>query len=698
MVSSSCSWSSQVGHRIHLRFPRRTRPTPPINPSVARFALPGWSRVQQTSRNPSPPPPSRRAGPRVAPSALGAVLLGADFHYLGPSFAVLLFAHVDALGVAWLRLASAAVVFAVWRRPWTVLREAAPAERRTMLALGVVLAAMNAAFYLALDRAPLATVASIEFLGVVALAAYGVRSRRNVVALALVVRRRRAADRGADSRAARPGWPGPRRTASASSCTSCSGTGSPRGIRRAATAARPRRRPAGRGRGRRGGGRDAVRDRPGGARVHPSDLAALGDRGRRLLDGDPVRRRPVGDGPAAARQLRADAGAAAGHRHRVRPGRPRPGARRGRSSSASAWSARRSRCTDRQARQVVMQYAHVGAERPRGLAARAGDDELRRHHPSVPGTSTSTPPVRWYAVRPRPASRRTTPPTSTTAAPARRSPGSCCASSSLAATTTCCRPRSTTRCPTRPATAACRGATSWPRSTPRCGRLGTDHVDLYYVHRWDYETPIEETMEALDAVVRAGKARYLGRVEHVRLAVRQGPARRRAQRLAPVRRDAEPLPPRLPRGGAGDGAALPATRASACCRTARWPAGCSPAPGPAGGGGSTTRSGQRPGRRRALLRRRLRRRRRPRRGGARPGPATRPRSRSPGCATGPASSRRSSGSPSPRTSRTRSRRSSSSSARRSARGSRRRTSPTRSSDRNERSAAGGARRRRSARG
>jgi aryl-alcohol dehydrogenase-like predicted oxidoreductase len=41
-------------------------------------------------------------------------------------------------------------------------------------------------------------------------------------------------------------------------------------------------------------------------------------------------------------------------------------------------------------------------------------------------------------------------------------------------------------------------------------RLGTDHVDLYYVHRWDYDTPIEETMEALDAVVRAGKARYLG--------------------------------------------------------------------------------------------------------------------------------------------------------------------------------------------
>lgn len=41
-------------------------------------------------------------------------------------------------------------------------------------------------------------------------------------------------------------------------------------------------------------------------------------------------------------------------------------------------------------------------------------------------------------------------------------------------------------------------------------RLGTDHVDLYQTHRWDYDTPIEETMSALHDVVRAGKARYLG--------------------------------------------------------------------------------------------------------------------------------------------------------------------------------------------
>jgi aryl-alcohol dehydrogenase-like predicted oxidoreductase len=41
-------------------------------------------------------------------------------------------------------------------------------------------------------------------------------------------------------------------------------------------------------------------------------------------------------------------------------------------------------------------------------------------------------------------------------------------------------------------------------------RLGTDYVDLYQIHRWDYETPIEETLEALHDVVQAGKARYIG--------------------------------------------------------------------------------------------------------------------------------------------------------------------------------------------
>ena len=124
--------------------------------------------------------------PTAAP-AVGLVVVGASFHYLGPSFAVLLFVHLPAMGVAWLRMATAAVVLALVRRPWTVWRAAGPEERRLVLGLGAVLAAMNATFYLALDRLPLATVAGIEFLGVIALAAYGARTRRNVCALALTV-------------------------------------------------------------------------------------------------------------------------------------------------------------------------------------------------------------------------------------------------------------------------------------------------------------------------------------------------------------------------------------------------------------------------------------------------------------------------------------------------------------------------------
>src|SRR5207247_3417319 len=41
-------------------------------------------------------------------------------------------------------------------------------------------------------------------------------------------------------------------------------------------------------------------------------------------------------------------------------------------------------------------------------------------------------------------------------------------------------------------------------------RLGTDYVDLYQIHRWDYDTPIEETLEALHDVVKSGKTRYIG--------------------------------------------------------------------------------------------------------------------------------------------------------------------------------------------
>ncbi len=114
-------------------------------------------------------------------------LVSAIFHSLGPSFAVLLFARVEVLGVAWLRIASAAAFFALWRRPWRVLLSIDRDGRRLLIAWGVVLAVMNACFYSAIDRLPLGTVATIEFLPVIALAAFGARTPRNIGALGLAV-------------------------------------------------------------------------------------------------------------------------------------------------------------------------------------------------------------------------------------------------------------------------------------------------------------------------------------------------------------------------------------------------------------------------------------------------------------------------------------------------------------------------------
>src|SRR5919204_5932328 len=102
-------------------------------------------------------------------------VVSALFHYLGPAFAVLLFARVDVLGVAWLRIASAALVLGLWRRPWRAFRALGPRSRTNLLAWGAVLAVMNCCFYLPIDPLPLATVAAIEFLPVIALAAARVR-------------------------------------------------------------------------------------------------------------------------------------------------------------------------------------------------------------------------------------------------------------------------------------------------------------------------------------------------------------------------------------------------------------------------------------------------------------------------------------------------------------------------------------------
>ncbi len=104
---------------------------------------------------------------RIPPQAF--FLVSAALHHLGPDFAVLLFAQVPVLGVAWLRIASAALVFALWRRPWRIFLRQSFEQRRTTVALGVVLGLMNASFYLAISRLPLGTVGAIEFIAPITL-------------------------------------------------------------------------------------------------------------------------------------------------------------------------------------------------------------------------------------------------------------------------------------------------------------------------------------------------------------------------------------------------------------------------------------------------------------------------------------------------------------------------------------------------
>src|SRR5881398_2287195 len=126
-----------------------------------------------------------RTAERIPPEAF--FICSAIFHYLGPAFAVLLFARVDVLGVAWLRISSAALVFAIWRKPWRALAALDRDGRRLLVGWGCLLAAMKCCFYSAIARLPLGTVAAIEFVPVVGLAALGARTARNASALVLAV-------------------------------------------------------------------------------------------------------------------------------------------------------------------------------------------------------------------------------------------------------------------------------------------------------------------------------------------------------------------------------------------------------------------------------------------------------------------------------------------------------------------------------
>ncbi len=123
------------------------------------------------------------AAAKVPPHLWFAV--SAIFHYLGPAFAVLLFPAVGVFGVAWMRIASAALIFAPFTRPARTMQAADRRTRLLLVALGVTLAAMNVSFYLALDRLPMSLVAAMEFLSTILIALYGLRSGRNLLALAL---------------------------------------------------------------------------------------------------------------------------------------------------------------------------------------------------------------------------------------------------------------------------------------------------------------------------------------------------------------------------------------------------------------------------------------------------------------------------------------------------------------------------------
>ena len=88
-------------------------------------------------------------------------------------------------------------------------------------------------------------------------------------------------------------------------------------------------------------------------------------------------------------------------------------------------------------------------------------------------------------------------------------------------------------------------------------RLGTDYVDLYQIHRFDYQTPIEETLEALDDVVRAGKALYLGASSMFAWQFARMLCTADQLGLTRFVYHAEPLQPDLSRRRAGDDPAVP---------------------------------------------------------------------------------------------------------------------------------------------
>ncbi len=120
---------------------------------------------------------------RVSPEALFTV--GAISQYLGAATAVELFSELRPGTVALLRVAGAGAVIILLRRSWR--RHWSPVELAWTAAFGIALATMNLFFYLAIERVPLGNSVAIEFIGPVAVAAFGTRTLRSGGALALAV-------------------------------------------------------------------------------------------------------------------------------------------------------------------------------------------------------------------------------------------------------------------------------------------------------------------------------------------------------------------------------------------------------------------------------------------------------------------------------------------------------------------------------
>ena len=110
-------------------------------------------------------------------------VLGAISQYLGAALAFSLFTELGVSMVAFLRVTGAAIIIITLKRSWK--RSFAEIDIYWTAAFGIVLAAMNLCFYLAIDTLPLGNAVAIEFLGPIAVAAAGQRSLRNILSLAI---------------------------------------------------------------------------------------------------------------------------------------------------------------------------------------------------------------------------------------------------------------------------------------------------------------------------------------------------------------------------------------------------------------------------------------------------------------------------------------------------------------------------------